>query len=147
MSRGKGTEQRWLLFVEAFCGVAAGDQGKAAKLAGFTGTKDSLSETGRRLLKKPEVQALIAEKQKANPLVKDGDALRKFWSDVVDGVVFNETKGGRKVKNTAPIKERIRASEMLAKASGMFIMKVEVEHTGRIIFTAELPRNGRDDET
>lgn len=146
MSRGKGTDQRWLLFVEAFTGVAAGDQGEAARLAGFKGkTKDALSETGRRLLKRPEIQALIAEKQKANPLVKDGDALRKFWSDIVDGHVIVEVKGGRKVKNTPPIKERVRASEMLAKAQGLFIKKVEVEHKGQVRVIAEIPDNGRGD--
>lgn len=144
MSKGKATEERWRLFVEAFCGVAAGDQARAAELAGFKGkTRDALSETGRRLLQRPEVQTLIEEKRKANPLVKDGDALRAFWSSVVDGGVVVEVKNGRKRKNSPAMKERLKASELLGKAQGLFIKKVEAKVTAEVVFV-ELPANGRD---
>ena len=140
--------EQWKRFAEAYAGVAAGDQGEAARIAGFKGrTPESLSEIGRRTLKRPEVQAHLEELAKASPLVKDGEALRAFWSSVVEGKTFTEVKAGRKVKNTPPMKERIKASELLAKASGMFIKKVEVEHSGRVSFVAELPSNGRDDGT
>ena len=145
MTKGKGTDARWALFAEAFTGVAAGDQGKAARLAGFQGKTDAaLSETGRRLLKRPEVQALIEAKAKANPLIKDGDALRKFWSDIVEGTPIQEVKNGRKRKSSPAIKERLKASELLGKASGMFIKKVEVTHGGVVKVVAELPGNDRD---
>lgn len=148
MTKGAGHDARWALFAEAFAGVAAGDQGEAARLAGFKGkTAAALSETGRRLLKRPEVQALIEAKAKANPLINDGDDLRKFWSDVVDGKVMVEVKNGRKFKNTPALKERIKASELLGKAQGLFIKKVEVNHGGTVKVEAVIPGNGRDGST
>lgn len=143
-----GQLERYRKFVEAFCGVAAGDQAESARLAGYEG-KDtaSLSETGRKLLRRKDVQEMIAAKAAADPLVMQGDDLRRLWSTIARGDVVVEVRNGRKIKNTPPIKERVRASEMLAKALGMFIKKVEVEHTGRVAFVAELPPNGRDDGT
>ncbi len=145
MTKGKATEEMERLFVEAFMGVAAGDQGEAARLAGSKAkSKASLSEAGRRLLKRASVQALIAEKRKDLPLVKDGDALREFWSSVVEGAVVEETKNGRKRKNSPPIKERLKASELLGKALGLFVKKVDVKVSGEVRMIAELPENGRD---
>lgn len=141
----RGDEQRWQKFADAFTGVAAGNYSEAARAAGYRGNDRSLRESARRLLKRPEVQAMIKAKQAADPLVKDGEALRRFWSDVIEGKEFVEVANGKKRKYSASMRERIKASELLAKAQGMFIDRHEHEHMGAVeIVTVQMPANGRD---
>jgi hypothetical protein len=147
MSRGRVTDEMERRFVDAFTGPAAGDQGVAARLAGSKArTARALSEVGRRLLLRPSVQALLAAKRDDSSIVKDGKALREYWSRVIDGEVFEEIVNGKKRRSSALIKDRIRASELLAKSQGMFVRKVDVNHTGVVTIEHEavLPDNGRD---
>lgn len=137
--------ERWRRFVEAFMGEARGDQGRAAKLAGYEGTDKSLSERGRRLLKRPEVQAMVAERRAECPMVAAREEIHEALTRTHrwEGV----TLGKGKKKLYPNYKEWLRATELLMKSLGMFVERKELKVEGQVVVRAELPANGRDDNT
>jgi hypothetical protein len=128
MSRSIDKERVWK-FVEAYVGMAKGNQAEAARIAGYKGDKKQLSETGRRLLKNPDVQKALEQRRSASPLVLTKEELQKFWSDII-----NDTK-----EETV---NRLRASQLLGKALGMFTDRQTAPPTTEVHIY--LPDNGRD---
>ncbi len=95
--------RRW--FVERYMGEARGNATKAARLAGYK----SPAVEGSRLLRNAEVREAIDERTQADPAVKDREHLQRWWSAVVDDV-------------SADLGQRLRASELLAKSQGAFVV-------------------------
>lgn len=126
-------------------GAAAGDQGAAARMAGYEGTDDSMSERGRRLLRRPDVQAMLAARRAECPLVATREELQEAWSRTVRWEGVSVGKGKKKLYPN--YKEWLRAGELLGKSLGIFVEKKEIEHKGGVRIIAELPGNGRDDGT
>ena len=102
----KQLSDKQLRFIELYAGNAT----EAAKLAGYAHPEVQ----GKRLLKNVPICSLIAEKRKAEikPHIKDRQARQKFWSDFMD----NEEKDD---------KDRLKASELLARSEGDFLDRVE----------------------
>jgi phage terminase small subunit len=102
----KQLTDKQLRFVELYAGNAS----EAAKLAGYSHPRMA----GKRCLKDEYICTLIADKRKAEikPHIKDRQARQKFWSDFMD----NEEKDD---------KDRLKASELLARSEGDFLDRVE----------------------
>jgi phage terminase small subunit len=128
MPRALDKERIWK-FVEAYAGIAQGNQAEAARIAGYKGNTKSLSETGRRLLKHPDVMAALEKRRSASPLVMTKEHLQIYWSDVV-GDPKEETIN------------KLRASQLLAKSLGMFTDRQQAAPTTHVHIY--LPDNGRD---
>jgi len=89
-------------------GEAAGNATQAARLAGYKGNENTLRVIGGQNLLKLAVTKSIEKLQKSDPLVMNRKERREFWTRMaLDPEVENAV--------------RIRASELLAKASGDFI--------------------------
>jgi phage terminase small subunit len=98
-------------FIEAYLGEAKGNATEAARIAGY----GSPAVEGCRLLKNAQVQAELEKRVSEDPAVKSREEILRWWSDMMDA-------GGVEPR------DRIKASELLAKAHGMFVQKVE--HSG-----------------
>ena len=101
-------------FVSAYVGEAKGNATQAAKLAGYSGNSDTLRMTGSKTVAKAYIQAAIRKIVENDPLVKNRAQRRQWWSEVIDA-------------KENDLSHRLRASELLAKASGDFIQRVELE--------------------
>ena len=99
-------------FVIAYCGEAKGNATAAAEIAGYAHPHSQ----GSRLLKIVEVAEAVDELHEADPLVASGEQIREFWTKVM-------------VDAGEDTKDRIRASELLAKSRGMFVTKSKLSGT------------------
>jgi len=105
------TKQR--AFVAAYLGTAAGNATKAAELAGYGGNEKSLAVTGSQLLRVPHVILALERITAAPGVVLTRNERQAFWS-----IVINSPK--------VSMRDRLKASEMLAKSQGDFIERREV---------------------
>lgn len=102
-------------FVDAYMGAAAGNATEAARIAGYKGNDVTLASVGAENLRKPQIAQRIAELQKNDPAIATREDRQRFWT-----AVMNDPH--------ADMKDRLRASEILGKASGDFVERHE--HTG-----------------
>ena len=98
-------------FVKAYRGQAAGNATEAARLAGY---KSPMVE-GCRLLRNAKVAQAIGSTPQSNPRIASPERLQEFWSSVLEGV-----------EEDARMTDRLKASELLAKAQGVFIERREI---------------------
>jgi phage terminase small subunit len=108
-------------FVEAYMGQAKGNATEAARLAGYSGNENALSQRGFELVRNSKVSQAIEERRQACPLVMSREQLQEFWSRVALG---QELDGD----DVAAMRDRLKASELLARTQGAFVEKVE--HSG-----------------
>lgn len=103
-------------------GVAAGNATKAARLAGYA--KNTAEKQASRLLGKVGIQKAIAERTERDPAAWTRERLQKFWSEIANGDgVFEQ----------ATLRERLRASELLARSRAMFIERHDLTTSGQPI--------------
>jgi phage terminase small subunit len=120
----------------------------AARRAGYS--KKTAGSQGHDLLKKPEIQSAIelAQAERAKQTGINAEWVVKQLVDIVDrsmqAVPVLDSEGRETGKWTYQGNTAIRALELLAKHTGGFSDKSEVEHTGNIKVTIKLFRD--DDE-
>lgn len=125
--------ERLRRFVELYMGEAVGVGAEACRRAGWKGTAKALSERGRRLLLREDVQAMMKERVKEDPAVLTREDRQRFWSSLVNGDPIKMlTKEGVEVERVPPIAARLKASELLGKAQGDFVEVKRHEHTGKV---------------
>jgi len=111
--------QKQQAFIECYSGNAT----EAAKLAGYS--EATAYSQGQRLLKQPEIAEAIRareqERQAAN--IADREQRFAFWTAVMRD-------------NNESTRDRLKASELLAKAQGDFLIKIAEEHETHIDLTA-----------
>ena len=105
--------------------IQTGNATEAAIKAGYS--KKTAKETGYENLTKPHLQQYIAEKQKEleSNRMADMTEVREFWTEAM-----------RNAENT--MKDRLKASEMIARTSGAFLDKVEMQTTGEQTITVTI---------
>lgn len=118
---GKLTEKQ-RKFVEAYMGKANGNATEAARLAGYSGNRVTLEAMGRENLGKPRIAEAIEKRQGDDPLVASREERQQFWTEMM------RDKG-------ADPKDRLRASEILGKASGDFIERIDHTSGGKELST------------
>jgi phage terminase small subunit len=128
--RGGALSERERRFVVAFTGVAAGNATHAAKLAGYSDTSSaSLASMGSRLLTRERVLDAIRDITEGDPLIARGAELQRFWSKVMRGDALPHiTSEGAQVEVPASVKDRLKAAELLGKAQGLFVERLEVHN-------------------
>lgn len=97
--------------INAFVAAWNGNTAQAARDAGYT-----CPTTGYMLYKMPVIRAAIRERERKGVAshIYSAEQLKAFWS----GLVRNED---------VEVKDRLKASESLGKALGLFVQKTEVE--------------------
>ncbi|PYE51049.1 terminase small subunit [Deinococcus yavapaiensis] len=123
------------------------DATRAAITAGYKET--SASSQGSRLLKKRKVQDRLRElaTQAEQAGVATAHERQRFWTSVMRGEVLDHDLFFGEVKpRPASLKDRLKAAELLGKAHGDFIDRIE--HSGEldVISIEILPPIGHDGE-
>ena len=97
--------------------IQTGNATEAAIQAGYS--EKTAKQTGYENLTKPYIQQYIEEKQKEleSNRMADMTEVREFWTEAM-----------RNPDNS--MKDRLKASEMIARTSGAFLDKVEMKTTG-----------------
>lgn len=111
MSKGGKLTEKERRFVEAYMGKAIGNASEAARLAGYS----SPGELGHRLLKKVEIQAAIDKRQESDPLIATREERQRFWTAILRGEM---------AEAGFDTKDRLKASELLGKASGDYLERL-----------------------
>jgi hypothetical protein len=114
-------------------GRARGNATEAARLAGYGGpeaTAETLAAIGAENLRKPKIAAAIRARQENDPAVASREERQRFWTTVM--------RGGE----GATLRDRLRASELLAKSGGDFIERRDLnvkhaEHGGALLAAAD----------
>lgn len=99
-------------FVEAYMGAAAGNATEAAMAAKYANP----AQAGSRLLRNAKILEAIKARVDADPAVKTREQRQQFWTETMDDTAV-------------AMKERLRASELLAKSQGDFVQRHEVNAT------------------
>lgn len=115
-----GLSLRVRRFVEAYLGEAQGIGYKAAQLAGYSGTMQTLSQTASEILKKPEIRRAVSELVEHSPMVCSRVERLQRLSLLARGLATEErvTRGGEVVRVRVPGHVQLRALETLAKLAG-----------------------------
>lgn len=119
----KPLSEREHRFVRAYVGPAAGNGTEAARLAGYKGSPKAMGVTAVRLLARASVQQAIArlrqqaDRQAAMTLAE----LQERWARIFAGA---EPGSGK-----LAMRDRLKASELLARSMGAFVERRE--HTFR----------------
>ena len=100
--------ERQRKFVEAY--MKTGNALESARLAGYK----SPHPTGARLLQKATIKKAIEERVESDPAVWGRKELIRFWTEMAQSADGDNN--------------RLKASELLAKAEAMFVQKMEVQH-------------------
>ena len=108
---------------QAFIDCYTGNATEAAKLAGYS--EATAYSSGQRLLKQPQIAEAIRarEQERQTPNIADREQRFAFWTSVMRDT--NEST-----------RDRLRASELLAKAQGDFLIKIAEESEAHIDLTA-----------
>jgi len=125
------------LFADAFCG----DTVEAMQIAGYQGDPNYLKSKGNTLLKNPDVMEIIKTRAKFAVRTQNAVATRdermEFWTSIMKNKDehANEEKDSSgipipKENVNIPMNMRLKASELLAKAEGDFIERVDF--TGKV---------------
>jgi phage terminase small subunit len=92
-------------------GRAAGNATKAALIAGYS--KNCARQQATRTLSKAHIRAAIAERAASDPKIATREERQRFWSDGMRGKISKFDS-----------KDRLKASELLGKASGDFLDRI-----------------------
>lgn len=111
-------------------GEAAGNAGKAYKLAGYTASTDQVAySAGCRLLRNVEIQAELEDRVKSDPLVATRQEIQHWLTKIVRGEDVLD----------ALAKDRIKSAELILKTRGELLDRREekTESTVRYVVTTE----------
>ena len=121
---------------EKFCleFVRSGNAAQAYKAAYAVTNTGTAKANGSRLLKNPAVQSRIAELQAKveNEKICTAQEIQERLSSIARRELYETVTlpNGAQVQKPTSIRDATRALELLAKASGMFITKAEVDVQG-----------------
>lgn len=95
------------LFCEYYLGECQGNAEQSAIKAGYS--QNCARQTGYKLLQNPKIKQYIEQKRAeiSSNNIANIQEIQEFWTDIIRDI-------------DEPMKNRIRASELLAKAKGMF---------------------------
>jgi phage terminase small subunit len=127
---------RQAAFVRAY--AETGNATEAARRAGYTGTAHALEVTGSRLLRNAAVAAELRKhaKKAEKASIATVEELHEFWTTLMRNDELEP-------------RDRLKASELRAKAAGVFVEKREVSGPGggpqQVTLTVEQAQAGARD--
>ncbi len=121
--------QRQRLFVEAYIGDAAGNAREAARIAGYSGDDNALSQRGFELVRNPKIAELIGVRveqavMRANEVLGELSAIAKAdWQDFLE---IRRDKHGDVIDATLKLSDKIKSLELLGKYHKLFSDRVDL---------------------
>ena len=121
---------------EKFCiEYVANGNGKASYMSAFEVTNSGTARVNAsKLLKRPEIQARLAELQAemASAKICAATEIQERLSAVARRELYETITlpNGEQVQKQTSIRDSVKALELLAKVNGMFISKSEVDISG-----------------
>jgi phage terminase small subunit len=116
MPKLKDGSEKQKKFIECYLG----DVREAARMAGYRGNETTLQSVGYNLLKKPWIAEAIQKRnekiliKKLKPFIATRQDRQKFWTETM----WDKSK---------TMKDRLKASELLARSEGDFIDRFSFE--------------------
>jgi hypothetical protein len=126
----KNLTQKQRLFVEAYIGAANGNARTAARMAGYSGDDNALSQRAFELMRNPKVAELIGVRVQtavmaANEVLSELSAIAKAdWQNFLEIRRDNE---GEPVSATLKLADKIRTLELLGKYHKLFSDRIDVD--------------------
>lgn len=105
-------------FVEAYLGAAAGNGAEAVRLAGYRARPDNAKRIAYELMRSRRVRDALERLADEDPLTMRRVELRRWWTACVRG---ESVEGTPAPPLDLSARDRLRASELLARSSGMLI--------------------------
>lgn len=105
-------------FVEAYLGSACGNGAEAVRLAGYRARPDNAKRIAYELMRSRRVRDALERRADEDPLAMRRIELRRFWTACVRG---EPVEGAPAPPLDLTARERLRASELLARSAGMLI--------------------------
>jgi phage terminase small subunit len=121
--------QKQRLFVEAYIGPAQGNAREAARMAGYSGDDNALSQRAFELVRLPKIAELIGVRVQtavmaANEVLSELSAIAKAdWQNFVEIRRDNE---GEPISATLKLADKIRTLELLGKYHKLFSDRVDL---------------------
>lgn len=112
MARALTSKQR------KFAEIYAGNGTDAARKAGYSGSDNTLAQAARELLRNPQIRKAIRDREavELGPAIATRKERQEFWTDVM-------------LDAERPLKERLKASELLGKSEADFTDNVHLDGT------------------
>lgn len=123
---------------EKFCAeyVRCGNATEAYRRAYSVTNTGTAKANASKLLKNPEIQARLAELQAevTNEKILSAQEIQERLSSIARREVYETVTlpNGAQVQKQTSIRDATRALELLAKVSGMFITKQEIDLSGSL---------------
>lgn len=120
-------------FVEAYMGRAEGNATEAARLAGYSGSDETIRAVAYENLTKPHIRNAIEARVVSDPLVADRAELQRFLTRVLRGEEAETQVDREGVEYELPpkMRDRLKAAEMLGKTRGDFKDNLDVTTDGQ----------------
>ncbi len=121
--------QKQRLFVEAYIGDAAGNGRVAARMAGYSGDDNALSQRAFELMRNSKVAELIGVRveqavMRANEVLSELSAIAKAdWQDFLE---IRRDKDGDVIDATLKLSDKIKSLELLGKYHKLFSDRVDL---------------------
>jgi phage terminase small subunit len=121
--------QRQRLFVEAFIGSAQGNAREAARMAGYSGDDNALSQRGYELVRIPKIAELIGVRvteavMRANEVLSELSAIAKAdWQNFLE---IRRDREGETIAATLKLSDKIKALELVGKYHKLFSDRVDL---------------------
>jgi hypothetical protein len=126
----KNLTQKQRLFVEAYIGPAQGNARTAARMAGYSGDDNALSQRAFELMRNPKIAELIGVRVQtavmaANEVLSELSAIAKAdWQNFLEIRRDNE---GEPISATLKLADKIRTLELLGKYHKLFSDRIDVD--------------------
>jgi len=121
--------QRQRLFVEAFIGSAQGNAREAARMAGYSGDDNALSQRGYELVRIPKIAELIGVRveeavMRANEVLSELSLIAKAdWQNFLE---IRRDREGETIAATLKLSDKIKALELVGKYHKLFSDRVDL---------------------
>ncbi len=121
--------QRQRLFVEAYIGPAQGNAREAARMAGYSGDENALSQRAFELVRNPKIAELIGVRvgeavMRANEVLSELSAIAKAdWQNFLE---IRRDKEGDIIDATLKLSDKIKSLELLGKFHKLFSDRVDL---------------------
>jgi phage terminase small subunit len=121
--------QRQRLFVEAYIGPAQGNAREAARMAGYSGDDNTLSQRGFELVRIPKIAQLIGGRveeavMRSNEVLSQLSAIAKAgWQDFLE---IRRDREGDIISATLKLSDKIKALELVGKYHKLFSERLDL---------------------